>query len=81
MYTLEKSIDIKLCSEVDSMLTMVETRVQDEVWTDMENLMLPRVELTMKSVIASSGRGVDSFVLDPDHRGFPVNIERLQITA
>ena len=43
--------------------------------------MIPRVELAMKSVNASSGRGVDSFVLDPDWRDFLGNIESLQMIA
>ena len=35
----------------------------------------------MKSVNASSGRGVDSFVLVPDQRDFSEKIESLQMTA
>ena len=68
-------------TEVDSVMTRVETRVQDAVLTALENLVIPRVELAMKSVNASSGRRVDSVVLDCDQRDFSGNIEGLQMTA
>ena len=47
-------------------MTAVESRVQDAVLTSIENLVIPLVELAMKSVNALSGRGVESVVLDLD---------------
>ena len=81
MHTLEKNIDYKVRTEVDSVMTAVETRVQDAVLTTVENLVTSRVELAINSVNASTGRGVGSVVLDPDKRGFPGNIEGLQMTV
>ena len=43
--------------------------------------MIPRVELAMKSFNASSGRGMDGVVPDPDQRDFSGIIEDLQTTA
>ena len=43
--------------------------------------MIPRVELSMKSPNASSGRSVDGYVLETDQRDFARNIEGLQMTA
>ena len=57
LYTLYKNIANKVRSEVDSVMTVVETRVQDAVLTAVENLPIPGVELAMKSVYASSERG------------------------
>ena len=60
---------------------MVETRIQDAALNAKEILVIPRVELAMESVRASSGRDVDSVVLDNDGRGFSGNIQGLQLTA
>ena len=81
VHTLEKNIVNKVRSEVDSVMTTVETRVQDAVMTAMENLVIPTVEFAMKSANALSGNGIGSVVLDPDQRDFSVNIEGLQMTA
>ena len=56
----------------------VKTRIHDAVLTATENMVIPRVELAIKSDIVSSGRGIDSVVLDPDLRDFSGNIEGLQ---
>ena len=53
MHTLEKNIVSKVRSEVNSVMTTVETRVQDAVLTAIENLLIPRVEVAMKSINAS----------------------------
>ena len=37
---------------------------QDAILISVENLVIPRVELVMNLVNASSGRGADSVVLD-----------------
>ena len=81
MHTLERNVVDKSRSEVDSVMTTVETRVQDAVLSAIEDLVLPRVELAMKSINASSGRDADSVVPDPDWRDFSGNIEGLQMTT
>ena len=78
MHTIEKNIFCKVRSEMDSVMTTVEIRVQDAVMRAIENLVIPRVELAMMSVVASSGHGVGSVVLDLDQRGFSGIIESLQ---
>ena len=81
VHTLEDYIVSKVQSEVDNVITTIETRVQDALLTAIENLVIPRVELALKSANASSGRSVDSNVLEPDQRDFSGNIEGLQMTA
>ena len=56
-------------------MTTVETRVPDAVMSAIENLLVLRVELAVKSVNASSGH------LDLDQRDFPGKIEGQQMTA
>ena len=81
MHTLEKNIVSKIRSDKNNVMTTVEIRVQDAVLTEIEILVIPRVELAMKLANASSGRRVDGNVLEPDQRDFSGNIEGLQMTA
>ena len=81
MRTLEKNFVRKVRRNVDGVMTTVETKAQNAVLTVIENLVLPRVELAMKSVNASSGHRVGGAVLDPDGVDFSGNIEGLQLTT
>ena len=80
MHTLEKNIVNEVDSEVESVMKTFETRVQDAVLTEVENLVIPRVELAMKSGNAASGISVKSNILNPD-QGVSGNVEGLQMTA
>ena len=81
MHTPEKSVVSRVQREVDCVMTAAETRTQDAVLFQIENLVIARVELAMKSVIASCRRVLKSVVLDPGLRGFSGNIEGFQATA
>ena len=77
MHTFDKNISSKVRSGVYGAMKTVEARVQDAVLTAIENLVVPRVELAMESVNASSGHGVGRALLGPDQRDFSGNIEGL----
>ena len=81
MHTLGENIASKVRSEVDGMMTTVETKVQDMVLTAIEILMIPRVELAKKSTNVFSGRSINGDVLEPDQRDFTGNVEGLQMTV
>ena len=81
MHTLEENFVSKVRSVVDNVMTSVETIVEDAVLTAREILLVPRVELAMKSANALSVRSVDGNVLEPDQKDFMGNIECLQVTA
>ena len=70
VHTNEKNFANEVPSKVESVMTTVATGVHDAVLTVIEKLVKPRVELAMSTVIASSGRGADSVVLDSDLRVF-----------
>ena len=78
---LQKNMANKVRSEVDSVMTMVESRVHDAVLTVREKLVIRKVEQAMKWVNASSGQDTVSVVLELDQRDFSTNIEGLQMTA
>ena len=54
MHNFEKNTVIKVQSEVDDLIKTAGTRVQDAILSAMENSVIPRVELAIKSLIASS---------------------------
>ena len=66
---------------MDNVMTSVEAGVQDAVLTTIENLVIPRVEVAMKSSIAPSERSVGGNVIEPDQRDFLGNTEGLQMTV
>ena len=70
VHTVEENIASKVRSDLDCVMTSVETRVQDALLTAIEYLVIPRVELAMKSANAFSERSVDGNVLEPDQRDF-----------
>ena len=41
IHTLENNIADKVCSEVDKLMTSVETKVPDAVLTAVENMVIP----------------------------------------
>ena len=81
VHTLEENIVSKMQSEVDNVMTSVEIRVQDAVLTAIENLVIPRMELAMKSANVQSEQSVNGNILEPEQEDFLGNIEGLGITA
>ena len=75
VHTLEKNIVNRVRCQLDSVVTTVETIVQVAILSATESLVIPRVELAMKSVNAFSEHSVDNAVPDPDQKDFSGNIE------
>ena len=71
----------KVRSEVDSIMTTVETSAQGAVLPAIEILMIPRMEPAMNSLTASSGRVADSVVMDPNQRDFSAIVKGLQMST
>ena len=67
---IERNFTDRVHGEVDNVVAEDETRVHDAILTAMESLVVPRVEVAMKSINASSGRDPESVVLDPGLRVF-----------
>ena len=63
---------------MNSVMTTVETRVQDAILTVTKKLVFPSVEQAIKSVNAFSGPNEKSTVPDPDQKDFSGRIEDLQ---
>ena len=80
LHTLKRSITDRVRCEVDSVMSTVETRLDDAILIAMENLVILSEEIAMKPVNAFSGRNTESIVLVPDQRDFSGSIESLQMT-
>ena len=63
MQTLKRSLTNKVLSDVDNVVATVATKLHDAILAAMDSLVVPRVELAMKSVNATSGRNPGSVVL------------------
>ena len=81
VHTLEENIVRKVRSEVDDVMISVETGVQVAVLTAIENLVIPRMELAVKSVNVPSERSVDGNVLEPDKKDNLGNTAGLRMTT
>ena len=78
---LETSIIDRDRSEVENAVTTVETSEHDAVLAAMDSTEIFTVELALKSVNASSGRGPSSVLLDSGWRGSSQNIEGLPMNT
>ena len=70
MQTLEKNICDKVTSEVENVVATVETRVYEAILSAMDNFVVRRMELAMRSIGIFSARIASSVVLDPNQRDF-----------
>ena len=59
---IEKILPDKIRKEVDSIVMAVENRVHEAILTAMNNVVMPRVEKTVRSITESSGRRPSSMV-------------------
>ena len=65
---VENNIDDKIGKPVDSAVMTVKNWIRDAILKAMDNVEIPRVEMAMRSITESSGRGPRSVVQDPDQR-------------
>ena len=81
MQSLEKNISDMMRSEVENGAASGEAKVQAAILSAMENLVVPRLELALRSADIYSTRNPDSVVLDPYQRDFSGDTSDLQMTA
>ena len=58
--TLEKCFNERIDREMNNIVDTVENRIQNAILTAFDNIIAPKIELAIRSVIASSGRDVTS---------------------
>ena len=66
-------MDYKIRRAVDNAVSTVENRMDDAILTAMDKVVIPRIEMAVKSITSSSGHGPNSDVQNPDRRDFLEN--------
>ena len=62
--------DNRIRDAVNSTVIAVGKRVHDVIFTAMNDVVIPRVEIALKSITGSSGNGPNSIVWNPNRREF-----------
>ena len=68
-----RSVDDKFGKAVCSSVMTVENRIHEAILTAVSNVVIPRVEMAVRSVTESSGRGPNSVVQNSDRMDFTGN--------
>ena len=71
--TLERYFNERIDREMCNIVDTVEDRIQNAILTAIENIVAPKIELAIRSIIASSGRDVTSVTANSE-RGEYVGI-------
>ena len=71
--TLEKCFNERIDREMSNIVNTVKDRIQDAILTAIDNIVAPKIELTIRTINASSGRDVTSVTVNSE-RGEHVGI-------
>ena len=73
--TLERCFNERIDREKNNIVDTVEDRIQNAIWTAIENIVAPKIELAIRSINASSGRDATSVSANSERK------ERIGINA
>ena len=65
---VENNIDDQTTRAVSCAVETVEKRMHDAIWTAIDNVLIPKVEMTVKSITGSTGHWTNSEVQNPDRK-------------
>ena len=68
MKTLERYFNKKIDREMSNIVDTVEDRIQNAILTAIENIVVPKIELAIRSINASSGRDATSVSANSESR-------------
>ena len=68
--TLEKCFNERIDREMNNIVDTVEDRIQNAILTAIDNIIVPKIELAIRSVNASSGRDVTSVSAHSERREY-----------
>ena len=66
---------------VDNAVMTVENRMHDAILTAMDKMVIPRVEMAVRSITGSSGHGLNGIVQNPDWGEFTGNTENTPLMS
>ena len=76
--TLERCFNERIDTEMSNFADTVEDRIQNAVWTAIDNIVAPKIELAIRLINASSGRDVTSVTANSEraeHVGINASFE------
>ena len=76
-----KNFADKIRKEVENAVMAVENRVHDAISTGMDNVIIPRVEMAVRSVTESSGIGINGMFQNPNQKDFSANTENTPLMS
>ena len=66
--TLERCVNERIDREMSNIVDTVEDRIQNAIFTAIDNIVTPKIELAIRSINASSGRDVTSVSANSERR-------------
>ena len=75
------NIDNKIRKLIDNAVMTVENCMQDAILTAMDKMVIPRVEMPVRSITGSSGHGPNCVVQKPDRRDFTGSTENTPLMS
>ena len=78
---IENNIDDQIPGAVSSAVMTVAIRMHDSILTAIHNVVIPRIEMAVKTITGSTGHGVNSEVQNPDRRNFLGNIRNTSVMS
>ena len=76
-HVFERNIADRNRKEVDTVVTAAESRFRDEILTAVDNMVIPRTEMSVKSITESLGHGPNSVVQNPNQNVFSGIMENI----
>ena len=76
--TLERCFNERIDREMNNIVDTVEDRIQNAILTAIDNIIVPKIELAIRSVNASSGRDVASVSAHSERREYTGNNASLE---
>ena len=76
--TLERCFNERIDKEMNNIVDTVEDRIQNAILTAIDNIIVPKIELAIRSVNASSGRDVTSVSARSERREYTGNNASLE---
>ena len=77
--TLERCFNERNDREMSNIVDTVEVRIKNAILTAIDNIVPPKIELAIRSIIASSGRDVTIVTVNSErgeHEGINVSFEK-----
>ena len=78
---IENNSDEKIRTAVDNAVSIVENCMHDAILTTMSKVVIPRVEMAVRSITGSWGHVPNCEVQNPDHRDFLGNTGNTQLMS